>query len=138
MNKWRWKVFSITTILALALALCPTAAVNAAPGDDDIITGIIDMAQPPNNPGAGFYVEAYPEGGGDSCWGPTTWDGVSGHYDYEMTNCDGTKKYTVVANGSGYTFNTVTVLAVDFVVTGPNLTAVAQPPGGSGFIGPRL
>lgn len=129
MNKWQWKVFSMTTILALALALCPPAAVNAASGDGTI-TGQIAMAQPENNPGAKFNVDAYPVGGGDgncSSNGPVTYD--TDHYNYTLTGCDSEKDYTVVAQGSGYTFNSVTVLSTDFVsftAPAPDITPVER------------
>ena len=151
MNKWQWKVFSIATMLAMALALCPPTAVRAAPGDATI-TGRIAMLQPENNPGANFNVNAYPVGGGDgNCNGVGVGPGdynIAGYYEYELTNCDSSKDYTVIAQGSGYTFNEVDVDHTNFA-GGPPLTQIADPitpvtrtvsgyvykPNGSGFVG---
>jgi hypothetical protein len=124
MYNWQLKVFSIVTILAMALALCPPVTVSAAPGDATII-GTITMPQDTN--GATFRVNAYPTTGGDgNC--DTAWVGdgdyALGAYNFELTNCDSSKNYTVTAQGAGYTFAPDTVASVEF--TGSPLGATAN------------
>jgi hypothetical protein len=125
MNNWQWKMFSVLTILAMALAMCPPTAVGAW-NPDGTIEGIIKIDIPGLN---GLTVRAYPVGGSDnhciSDWVAYNTD----HYDYSISGCDSSLDYKVVAEGDGYTFNPVTVLSGDFsggFVTADPITSVSR------------
>jgi hypothetical protein len=126
MYKWQWKVFSILTMLAMALAMCPPAAVGAWT-PDGTIEGIIKIDIPGLN---GLIVRAYPVGGNNE--GFCTSDSVAYNgsgYDYSISGCDSSLDYKVVAEGDGYTFNPVTVLSGDFsggFVTADPITSVSR------------
>jgi len=114
------------------------------------ITGKIAMKQPdPKLSSGDFNVEAIPEGGGPGyCWsGGYASYNILGFYEYTLNECAGAKNYSVVASGSGYTFNSVDVLTEDFsgdplVAVAPDITPLARDfsghvykPNGEGWVG---